>query len=127
MQGRNSSGSRENLVFVYGTLMRGERAHSFLSGAEYVGEYRLMGYAMYDLGWYPGIVPDPGRTVYGEIYCVHEKMLRDMDRYEGEGSLYHRTEVIAENDTETVETFVYVYAKNPRGDLIPDGRWNSRG
>lgn len=116
----------KNLIFVYGTLMRGERAHSFLSGAEYIGAYRLKGYAMYNLGRYPGIVPDPERTVYGEVYRVDRGMLCDMDRYEGEGSLYQRVTVTAENGTQTVPVFAYVYAREVRGRLIPEGKWNAR-
>jgi gamma-glutamylcyclotransferase (GGCT)/AIG2-like uncharacterized protein YtfP len=33
-------------IFVYGTLMRGERANSYLSAAKYVGEFRLKDYAL---------------------------------------------------------------------------------
>ncbi len=115
-----------NLVFVYGTLMKGQRAHAYLSEAECIGEYRLPGYAMYDLGWYPGIVPDPGRTVYGEVYRVSGRMLREMDRYEGEGSLYHRVRATAENGSGTVSVFVYVYAKETGSGFIPDGKWTGR-
>ncbi len=115
-----------NLVFVYGTLMRGQSAHAYLAEAEYIGEYRLPGYAMYDLGWYPGIVPDPARTVYGEVYCVSSRMLREMDGYEGEGSLYHRIRANAENESRTVPVFVYVYARRTGNELIPGGRWDSR-
>jgi gamma-glutamylcyclotransferase (GGCT)/AIG2-like uncharacterized protein YtfP len=113
-------------VFVYGTLMRGQSAHAYLSDAEYAGEYRLPGYAMYDLGRYPGIVPKPGQTVYGEVYRVSDRMLREMDRYEGEGSLYHRVRVNAENESGTASVYVYVYAKKTGSRLIPDGRWNRR-
>ena len=44
-------------VFVYGTLMRGQRAHHMLQDSEYAGVYSLQDYAMYHLGRYPGIVP----------------------------------------------------------------------
>lgn len=113
-------------VFVYGTLMRGQSAHAYLAEAEYIGEYRLPGYAMYDLGWYPGIVPDPARTVYGEVYHVSDQMLWKMDGYEGEGSLYHRVRANAENESGTVPVFVYVYARKTGSGLIPGGRWDSR-
>lgn len=111
-------------VFVYGTLMRGEGAHSYLSKAEFVGEYRLCNYAIYDLGWYPGIRPKKGSIVYGEVYAVDDRMLRDMDRYEGEGSLYHRTPVVVESDSGTVNAVAYVYAREIHGDEIAGGKWN---
>ena len=47
-------------VFVYGTLMRGERAARMLSEGIYKGEYVLNDYAMYDLGPFPGIKEKPG-------------------------------------------------------------------
>lgn len=127
MPGENSgNGIRKggNLVFVYGTLMKGQRAHEYLQGAEYVGAYRLTGYAMYDLGWYPGIVPEAGRTVYGEVYRVSDRILHAMDGYEGEGSLYDRKTVTVRNENGTLETYAYVYARKVLGTLIPEGKWN---
>ena len=114
-------------VFVYGTLMRGERAHAFLAEAAYLGEYRLRDYAIYNLGRYPGIRPKKGGTVYGEVYAVDGRMLADMDRYEGEGSLYHRTPVTAENDSERIAAVAYVYAQEIRGNEIAGGKWNRGG
>ena len=111
-------------VFVYGTLMRGESAHSYLSEAAFVGEYRLRDYAIYNLGRYPGIRPKKGSVVYGEVYAVDDGMLKEMDRYEGEGSLYHRTPVVVENETESVSAVAYVYAREIRGGEIAEGRWN---
>lgn len=113
-------------VFVYGTLMRGERAHSFLSGATYIGEYCLKDYAMYNLGWFPGICPSAGDCVFGELYQVDSKMLSEMDVYEGEGSLYHRTPVIVENGSEKLEALAYVYARKAIGNKIEGGKWNER-
>ena len=111
-------------VFVYGTLMRGEGAHSYLAKAEFIGEYRLPDYAIYDLGWYPGIRPKTGCCVYGEVYAVDNRMLQEMDRYEGEGSLYHRMPVVVENETGTLDAVAYVYAREINGQKIEGGRWN---
>ena len=113
-------------IFVYGTLMRGERANSYLSAAKYVGEFRLKDYALYNLGWFPGIRPMSGSCVYGEVYEVSQKMLREMDRYEGEGYLYHRTEVVVDNGSEEVNALAYVYAKEIFGDVIEGGNWKTR-
>lgn len=52
-------------VFVYGTLMTGQCADNRLEGAVFAGPARLDGYALYDLGRYPGIVAQPGGTVWG--------------------------------------------------------------
>ncbi len=111
-------------VFVCGTLMRGECAHSFLADAKFVGEYCLRDYAIYNLGWYPGICPKQGSIVYGEVYAVDDRMLRETDRYEGEGSLYRRTPVTVENDRERIDAATYVYAQEIHKIEIADGRWN---
>ena len=45
-------------VFVYGTLMRGNSNNSFyLKDSAFVGKGIIQGYALYDLGSYPGIIP----------------------------------------------------------------------
>lgn len=46
----------EHLIFVYGTLMKGERNHDrFLGDSAYAGAAVLSGYALFDLGSYPAI------------------------------------------------------------------------
>ena len=74
-------------VFVYGTLMRGQRANHLMSGSDFAGCFCLKDYAMYHLGSYPGIVPCAGESVMGELYFVSEEMIAQMDRYEREGDL----------------------------------------
>ena len=118
--------SNECYVFVYGTLMRGEPAHSYLEGAVFMGEYLLRGHEMYDLGRYPAIVPAEGGVVYGEVYGITPDMLADMDSYEGEGYLYNRKTVTVENEGGRLEAFVYVYAKELYGRRINCGRWKDR-
>ena len=51
-------------VFVYGTLMTGQCADNRLEGAVFAGPARLDGYALYDLGRYPGIVREAEAYVY---------------------------------------------------------------
>ena len=114
------------VVFVYGTLMRGERAHSFLNGARFLGEYTLADYALYNLGWYPGIRQKAGSRVFGEAYEVDAAMLKEMDRYEGEASLYHRTPVHVQNDDCVIDALAYVYAREISDRLIESGSWKKR-
>lgn len=60
-------------VFVYGTLMKGQRAAHMLAGSCFAGCFRLKDYAMYNLGRYPGVVPCDGETVLGELYFVSDE------------------------------------------------------
>lgn len=78
-------------VFVYGTLMTGQCADNRLEGAVFAGPARLDGYALYDLGRYPGIVAQPGGTVWGELWYTDDQTVEQMDLYEEEGSLYRRS------------------------------------
>lgn len=76
-------------LFVYGTLRKGagHPMHRILSaGAEAAGAATFQG-RLFDLGRYPGVVPDPaGRwRVAGEIYRMNtpEPLLSALDEYEG--------------------------------------------
>ena len=70
-------------VFLYGTLMRGERAHRLLHGrAEFVGDGSVAG-RLVSLGRYPGLVAGRGR-VRGEVWRLSApEVLRTLDEYEG--------------------------------------------
>ncbi len=113
-------------IFVYGTLMQGERAHSYLADAKFIGEYRLKDYALYNLGWYPGIRPKKDSSVIGEVYEIDASMLLRMDAYEGEGHLYHRMHVVAENENGRIDVQAYVYAHEIRSGIIEGGDWRKR-
>ena len=112
-------------VFVYGTLMQGQRAHHMLRGARYAGKCKLHSHAMYHLGRYPGIVPMEGETVWGELYYVNREMLRTMDEYEEEGSLYLRREVEVELQTGTVLAQAYIYNQDVTGCPLLRRPWNA--
>ncbi len=116
---------KNNLVFVYGTLMRGERANDFLRGAEYVGDAVLQDYAMYDLGSYPGIIAHAGEAVLGELYNVDDATVSRLDEYESEGSLYHRNKVrVRTADGERADALAYLYAHRVNDDHLVRSRWN---
>jgi|GEM_PF-939586 len=102
---------KEVNLFVYGTLMKKNRkGQIYLNDAKYLGECTLKGYALYDLGYYPGIVEDNDEMVKGELYAVSVDKLPDIDRYEGEGNLYKRKLVqVYSEDNGVFDSCVYVY------------------
>jgi gamma-glutamylcyclotransferase (GGCT)/AIG2-like uncharacterized protein YtfP len=82
-----------DLLFVYGTLMRGfdhPMARLLSANADFVSEARCRG-RLYLIKHYPGLVPsgDSADNVSGELYRLRapEPMLREFDMYEacGEG------------------------------------------
>lgn len=113
-------------VFVYGTLMKGQRAHHMLCGARYAGKCKLHAHAMFHLGRYPGIVRMEGETVWGELYYVNQEMLRTMDEYEEEGSLYLRREVEVELQSGTVRAQAYIYNRDVTGCPLLRRPWGTQ-
>lgn len=112
-------------VFVYGTLMQGQRANHMLSGARFAGKVQLNDHAMYHLGRYPGIVPCPGETVWGELYYVNAEMLAKMDEYEEEGSLYLRRRVQVLGEDGAYEAQAYLYNRDVTGCRLLRRPWNA--
>jgi gamma-glutamylcyclotransferase (GGCT)/AIG2-like uncharacterized protein YtfP len=101
------------LVFVYGTLKRGCSNHHYLAGQEFIGGAATVpGYALYDLGGYPGMVALAGSPgVTGEVWSVDGGCLASLDELEGlaEG-LYVRQAVplVAPFATRRIEAYLYL-------------------
>ena len=111
-------------IFVYGTLMRGQRAAHMLEQYKYVGEFVLKDYALYNVSYYPGIKYLQGASTIGEVYLVDEACISRMDEYEVEGSLYIRKMVNVENAEYKIEAYAYVYNRDVDGPVI-EGKWTS--
>ena len=62
----------------------------YLKGQKYLGQAILPGYALYNLGSFPGIIPDIEERVLGELQEIDQQILRQLDRLEDNGSLYIR-------------------------------------
>jgi len=121
-------------VFVYGTLMKGERSHSLLESRRPRphGPARIGGASLVRIDWYPGLVLGADGTVHGEVYEVDDvhELLVELDEYEdftgyGEAtSLYRRSLVSALTNQGLRLAWTYVYlgesASLPR---ISSGRW----
>lgn len=78
------------LVFVYGTLLRGEQNHRVLAGATFMYSTSTSeGRTLVDLGPYPALLPfdaarDAGRApIPGEVFRVDEDHLARLDAFEG--------------------------------------------
>lgn len=109
-----------NHLFVYGTLRDGH-PNSKRFGLTDVAkrDAKLMGFNVFELGWFPGIKPGEGFVV-GDVFKITPDMIPALDSYEGEGSLYDR-EVHKVGST---ECYVYVYRGTPApGSQVADGDW----
>jgi len=98
-----------DLLFVYGTLMRGFPLHHVLAtGAEWVGAGSIAG-RLVDLGQYPAAVPDGAGRAQGEVYRVACPDLWRVLDY-AEGPQYDRRETAVRlADGRTASAFVYWY------------------
>ncbi|MFN4215941.1 MAG: gamma-glutamylcyclotransferase [Brevinematales bacterium] len=123
------------LLFVYGTLCRGQQAHFLLKDSPFVTEGYVEG-TLYDLGvGFPALGVDEiqGR-VYGEVYDVSENIVYILDHYEGyspdneEDSLYLRREIVCYPEKRkpfSVQAYVMPAHQRLRFlvTVIPSGRW----
>ncbi len=113
--------SKANLVFVYGTLRRGEANHHLLRGAEFRGVHVTRpGYRMLHLGTYPGVVAGGSIAIEGEVYRVDRKGFAHLDRLEAYPKLYTRKLI----PTPWGRAWIYLYRGSRAGRaVIPGGNW----
>lgn len=92
MAAEGSSVDYVGLLFVYGSLKRGERNHGQLREARLEGNGSVSGLSLYDLGPFPMAAVDPSGSsvLHGEIYAVTAEQLEHVDRFEGAPRLYER-------------------------------------
>jgi gamma-glutamylcyclotransferase (GGCT)/AIG2-like uncharacterized protein YtfP len=114
------------MVFVYGTLKRGHGNNYLLDGAEFVGEAASVGacYRVLD-GGFPRAFDarDDGHPIFGEVFAVDLKTLRNLDRLEGHPRWYRRRRRrFRFADGRKVAAWVYVM--QPGRDDPVDDRWN---
>lgn len=96
-------------VFVYGTLMRGEGNHDYLNNSTCLSKATAEGYDMYDVGWYPAIIPGDN-LIIGELYQVPKDDMASIDMLEGEGHLYFKKcEIVTDSEGKTTFAFIYLY------------------
>jgi gamma-glutamylaminecyclotransferase len=74
----------KTVLFVYGTLKRGQRNFFRLAGQEFLGEVvTAPKYRVIDLGAHPGLVRDAnGRAIHGELFAVDARCLAELDAFE---------------------------------------------
>jgi len=121
------SEGRHTLVFVYGTLKRGQTNHHFLAGQTFLGEACTgPGFRLFDLGDYPGMTNDPSDCagVAGEVWSIDETCLARLDQFEGIGEgLYRREPVPMQPPFANREVQTYIYARSVAGRPPLNSPW----
>lgn len=111
-------------VFVYGSLMRGERNHYRLARAEFMGEVSTAGaaYALHSVADAFPALTDGEQQVRGEVYVVDDSMLLDLDTLERHPVMYERRIIPLSDGT---EAWAY-FAKDSwltAGPVVQSGSW----
>jgi gamma-glutamylcyclotransferase (GGCT)/AIG2-like uncharacterized protein YtfP len=122
-------------VFVYGTLLNGERNHHHLNhdGIKLIGTDEVSGFKMYNLGSFPACVPSKYSKVFGEIYDCSEYpdrfknkdgVLHSLDMLEGYPRFYNRKVITT---LKGHECWIYFIDRSMSGrELIASGNWRTR-
>jgi gamma-glutamylcyclotransferase (GGCT)/AIG2-like uncharacterized protein YtfP len=121
-------------VFVYGSLLSGFWNHRLIEdgGGKLVGRGSTeKGFALIDLGAFPGAVRGEGRVV-GEVWEVNDATFQRLDQLESNGSFYARERVTInfERGHRLACAFAWIYlllrpGVGARSRLIPGGDWRA--
>lgn len=114
-----------NLVFVYGTLLRGETNHHLLSRCECLGAWQTPPrFTLVDVGPYPVLCTGGSGAVSGEVYAIDGVALARLDELEGYPNLYDRGRIV----TPWGPAWFYFQRRRPSGArVLPGGDWRRRG
>ena len=113
-------------VFVYGTLRVGQPNHPHLAGAEVVGPVRTdLGFRLYDLGAFPGMVAVGTGRVIGELVLVDDQVRARIDALEGHPRFYRRTPIRLD-DGSAVEAYLLPTSAVVGRPIVHAGDWCQR-
>lgn len=114
------------IIFVYGTLMRGDSNNRLLSQSTFLGKATLKDTTLYSTGPFPAMVDGDGIT-HGELYSISSEVLVQLDRLESNGYMYQRKPVWAiREDGRGVGAEAYFWKFGLQTlELIPGGDWRS--
>lgn len=120
-----------NYVFVYGTLKRSHYNHPHVEKSLFLGNAQVKG-ELINIGPFPALLgkkddDSKPKWVSGEVYIVDNETLAQLDRLEGEGSLYHRKSTIAHFGTHrtarALTVYAYYWGSHTDYAVIPSGNW----
>lgn len=113
-------------VFVYGTLLGGERNHHLLASARLVRRAKTpQAYELRDLGRFPALVRRGQYAVAGEVYEVDATTLAALDRLEGHPGMYRRVRISLADGTR-VSAYLLRRKQVDGFPIITTGNWRTR-
>ena len=119
---------KEYYVFVYGTLLTGERNERWAAGAKHTPATAYG--TLYDTHCgYPALVQEGSTLIKGEILLTDEAGLKQMDRLEGYPNFYRRETIEATLTLtgEKIAALAYIMNRLPQdASVISNGDWRHR-
>jgi gamma-glutamylcyclotransferase (GGCT)/AIG2-like uncharacterized protein YtfP len=113
-----TDGAPEQLLFVYGSLKRGQANQGRLGRASFVGIIRTSPhFALRMVDGYPALVPGY-RAVLGELYRINTEDLSALDEFEG--SDYRRGAIELEDGRRAL---AYLALEPGAGEPLPGDEW----
>jgi gamma-glutamylaminecyclotransferase len=111
------------LLFVYGTLLRGEANHPLLEGCRFLREVATgPGFELVDLGEFPGMVKGGRGSVQGELFSVPRDRFVALDALEDHPRTYWRTSVELADRSKAV-TYLLIDEELCSRPRIASGDW----
>lgn len=109
-------------IIVYGSLRRKQGNCHWMTNAQWLGDHEFEGYELYDLGYYPAVVPGEGR-IYGEVYRITSSILAELDELKRNTKDYQRKLVVTPYGSAWIYLYLYSVKGLPR---IISGDWLQR-
>ena len=110
------------LLFVYGTLKRGDVRAPLLDGQHYLGQAKTtQSYRLFNVGEYPALVQAAplglaGRSIHGELWSVDDRCLARLDEEEGVDEGLYERRMIGLVDTQAAWTYLYMHSTQGLAD-----------
>lgn len=117
------------LLFVYGTLKRGGKYHTYLEEASLAAEHATAKGELFDTGMgYPALSLAGNDDINGEVYDIPDVLWPALDFLEDcvgeETDLYEKKTIAVQTEGGIVEAIVYVAKQNGLlKDKIASGIW----
>jgi gamma-glutamylaminecyclotransferase len=116
----------EVLVFVYGTLLRGESNHQFLSGARYVAEASTPpSFELFDLGGFPAMVEGGTTAIRGEVWACSNGVIDRLDELEDHPDYFRRARIQLD-DGSPIDSYLLPGVQASFYPRIASGNWRER-
>ncbi|MET0287421.1 MAG: gamma-glutamylcyclotransferase family protein [Polyangiales bacterium] len=127
-----------HLVFVYGTLMKGELHHALLARGETAPidtsiqharflrtAETLPAYDLVQIDYYPAMIPGGTLTIHGELYEIDDETLARLDELEEVPTYYERLWIDLADGTRA-QTYVMPRDRVRDSIPIPSGHFRLR-